>query len=404
MAFTAMVSLLCVLTADVGYSAYLNTIVPTSSKQDFQYSLESTDRYMINEFYPRLYFPTEKNFYIHKPNFSVSGEHYGSMYSADLMKSPTLAKTVFQLQRDSISIDQHGFRETTSPSGTEIFALGDSYTVGLGVSQNDIWVKRLEKTLGRPIYNLGVTGLSPKEEFLLLEHMLSQGSEFRVRHLLWMIYEGNDLEDSYKSLRPAPQSDQRSLFADTIVDCLVGIPVKIRDEAIFNRIRRDQVTFDSPLGGAKSHYFVDGVRLTHPLYHSRLHGYRLFNSLYLARVSQPRSYVTDHPNLRAFEQVFKDMAILQKRYDFKVTVLIAPMVSRLYAPYFTDFPHVSDEPYFINHVENLCNSVGFQSLNLFSLMQPYVDREMLYFKDDDHWNARGNEVVAEIVARQRSIW
>ena len=403
MALMVLISLLSVLTADVGYSAYLNTIVPSSSKQDFQDSLASTDRYIINEFYPRLYFPTEKNFYIHKPNFSVSGEHYGSMYSAELMKSPTLAKTVFQLQQDSISIDKHGFRETTSPSGTEIFALGDSYAVGLGVSQNDIWVKRLEKNLRRPIYNLGVSGLSPKEEFLLLEHMLKQGREFRVRHLLWMIYEGNDLEDSYETMRPVQHSNQRSLFADTIVESLLGIPTKIRDEAIVNRIEHDQITFDSPLGGGKEHYLVDGVRLVHPLYHSRVHGYRLFNSLYLARATKPRSYMADHPNLPAFEQVFKDMASLQKRYGFKVTVLIAPMVSRLYAPYFVDFPRVSDEPYFINHVANLSHRLGFQTLNLFPLMQPYVDKELLYFRDDDHWNGRGNEVVAEIVAKQLSI-
>jgi lysophospholipase L1-like esterase len=402
-AFMVLVSLLCVLTADVGYSAYLNTIVPSSSKQDVQHSLESTDRYIINEFYPRLYFPTEKNFYIHKPNFSVSGEHYGSMYSAELAKSPTLANSVFQLQRDSISIDKHGFRETTSPNGTEIFALGDSYAVGLGVSQNDIWVKRLERNLGRPIYNLGVTCLSPKEEFLLLEHMLGQGSEFRVRHLLWMIYEGNDLEDSYETQRPAQQSNQRSLFADTIAETLLGIPFKIRDQAIVNRIKRDQITFDSPLGGGKDHYLVDGVKLTHPLYHSSVHGYRLFNSLYLARATKPRSYMTDHPNLPAFEQVFKDMASLQKRYRFKVTVLIAPMVSRLYAPYFADFPHVGSEPYIINFVANLSHRLGFQTVNLFPLLQPYADKELLYFRDDDHWNARGNEVVAEIIAKQLTI-
>jgi hypothetical protein len=113
--------------------------------------------------------------------------------------------------------------------------------------------------------------------------------------------------------------------------------------------------------------------------------------------------VTGHPSLPAFEQVFKDMASLRKRYDFKVTVLIAPMVSRLYAPYFTDFPRLSDEPYFINHVASLCHQVGFQSLNLLPLMQPYVDKELLYFRDDDHWNVRGNQVVGEIVARHLSL-
>jgi hypothetical protein len=44
--------------------------------------------------------------------------------------------------------------------------------------------------------------------------------------------------------------------------------------------------------------------------------------------------------------------------------------------------------------------MGFETLNLFPLMQPYADKELLYLRDDDHWNARGNEVVAEVIARQ----
>ena len=62
MAFMVIVSLLCVLTADVGYSAYLNTIVPTSSKQDFQHSLESTDRYIDQRILPATLLSNRKEF------------------------------------------------------------------------------------------------------------------------------------------------------------------------------------------------------------------------------------------------------------------------------------------------------------------------------------------------------
>ncbi len=69
----------------------------------------------------------------------------------------------------------HGFRETTSLAATKIFGLGDSFTLGWGVRQNEIWVERLEKEMQQPIYNLGVSGLSPKQELMLLEYMLQKG-------------------------------------------------------------------------------------------------------------------------------------------------------------------------------------------------------------------------------------
>ena len=58
-------------------------------------------------------------------------------------------------------------------------ALGDSFTLGWGVRQNEIWVELLEKKMQQPIYNLGVSGLSPKQELMLLEYLLQEGN----RHL-----------------------------------------------------------------------------------------------------------------------------------------------------------------------------------------------------------------------------
>ena len=145
------------------------------------------------------------------------------------------------------------------------------------------------------------------------------------------------------------------------------------------------------------------MTLPHPLFRSPIHGHRLFHGLYLRRASEPRSYVMDHPNRVALEQVFKDMASLGKQYQFDVTVLIAPTDSRLYASHFEDFPPISEQPYFINFVADLSREMGFQTVNLLPLLQPYAEKELLYFRDDDHWNARGNEVVAEILARNLSM-
>jgi hypothetical protein len=317
------------------------------------------------------------------------------------MKSQTLAKSVFELHPVSISIDESGFRETTPLAAAKIFALGDSFTLGWGVKQNETWVEQLEKAMRRPIYNLGVSGLSPKQELLLLEYMLKQGKEApQISHLLWMIYEGNDLEDHYEPMRVAEKHAIRDYLAGTVLEHLLMIPLMARDEAIITKLLNGQVRLKSLAGSSTAlHDEVDGVTLPHPLFRSSIHGNRLFHSLYLRRASETRSYVMDHPNRAALEQVFKDMASLAKRYHFDVTVVIAPTDSRLYASHFEDFPSISEQPYFINLVADMSHKMGFQTINLLPLLQSYARAELLYFRDDDHWNVRGNQVVAEILAR-----
>ena len=78
----------------------------------------------------------------------------------NLMKSQTLAKSVFELHPVSISIDKYGFRETTLPTETEIFAWEIRLHLDGACRQNEIWVEQLEKKIQHPIYNLGVSGLS----------------------------------------------------------------------------------------------------------------------------------------------------------------------------------------------------------------------------------------------------
>jgi hypothetical protein len=76
---------------------------------------------------------------------------------------------------------------------------------------------------------------------------------------------------------------------------------------------------------------------------------------------------------------------------------LAPSDARLYESYFSDFPPLSEHAHFLEAVIEEAGSVGFQVLNLAEALRPYAEHELLYFRDDDHWNERGHEVVAEIV-------
>jgi hypothetical protein len=186
------------------------------------------------------------------------------------------------------------------------------------------------------------------------------------------------------------------------VEWISTVPSLIKRQSVINRFRTGRISFVGPskTTGEVDPYVVDGVKLVYPLYHSKEFGYSLFYPEYVERACRPESYVLDHPNRPLLDQTFKNMATLSQKNRFKVTVLIAPCAPRLYGPYFQSFPSISKEPYFMNYVENLSRGLGFNVINLYPLMRPYAEKELLYWRDDSHWNERGNAVVAELIGKQ----
>jgi lysophospholipase L1-like esterase len=358
------------------------------------------------ELYPRLYYPTDRNFRLHKANFSVSGAHYGLMYSPELMESPTLAKSVLELQQFSCIIDQHGFRNTIALDQADIFTLGDSFTFGWAVDSTRSWVGILEHAIHRPIYNLGILDSSPKQELELLKYMIrTSGKSMQIRTLVWMIYEGNDLEDTYRDKRlakPNSSSHIEQLTEGTILQSLHEIPYLIQKQAMITKIRNKDIVFRIPRLQENGYnpYVIDGIRSWFPFYQSAVLGPRLFIPQYIERAGKPFSYVLNHPNRPRLDQVFEEMAQLGNEFSFNVIVVIAPTAERLHGPFFENFPSISDKPHFIDYVATLSEQMGFRTLNLLPFLSTYGDKELLYLRDDDHWNKKGHAIAAEIIFRE----
>jgi len=407
--------LLSFLALDTSYRIYLNTANPDVAEDFTEPYYRLTDqRVWYQEQMPRHYHPTEKNFTLYKPNVRLDWIAYGGNYYSKLKQIPIMVSSVLEPRHIRYSIDEHGFRDTTPPDQARIFALGDSFTVGLGITQDRSWVELFEHAMEEPVYNLGIRGTSPKQQLMLLQHLLrTKGDSFKIRHLLWMIYEVNDLEDSYGTLSGVHKAREggftghdrgtlASVFKGTLLDTLASIPAQIGEQSAINQFMKARIIRLASLVNDPSvpdPYFVDGVRLVYPLYHSPRHGYRMFPMWTIERAQKSQSYVLDHPNRPLLDQTFEEMASLSRMHGFKVTILIAPGAARLYAPYFEGFPQISDEPHFINYVQETAEGLGFDVINLYTKMKPYARKALLYWRDDLHWNVRGNEVVAEIISK-----
>jgi hypothetical protein len=396
--------LITLIALDIVFTASMNAQSPAADEQAARLS---DAHLLINEIYPRLYYPTERNFRLQKSGYSVTATHYGEYYSSELIRLPTLSRAVFELKHVSISIDDGGFRNTIPISDACVFALGDSFTFGWGVDQGLSWPAQLSRLIGEPVYNLGVHDASPYQELMLLDYLLhKETGRPKICHLLWMIYEGNDLEDSYATLSPAAHGNRprAQLWSGTVIQGAGDLLRRLQEESVLHRLFTGELTLHVPGwqrdGDAPA--VVDGVRTGYRLYYSSRFGYVLIHPSFIDRACQPRSYVMDHPNRPRLEQVFKDMSALAQQYSFDVTVIVAPTSVRLYAPYLNGFSRI-EPPYFIDYTIELAKRSGFSSIDLLALMRPAAAQEFLYFRDDDHWNVRGYALAAQLIADRMAL-
>jgi hypothetical protein len=389
-AVAALATVLSLGAADLAYHWYETR---TGARRPADFSADLDTRLLAHA--AERYYPTATNLQWYKPNRAAAGFRYGDLYWPAMLDCPSLA-TVPERRWVTYLIDRHGFRETTPRAGATIVVLGDSFAVG-PTRQDLLWPKVLERRLGTPVYNLGVSGTGPSQQFLLLEHVLERLPEPPpIQHLLWMIFEGNDLEDGPGPRRThaLPERPQGLGMLDLLPWGGRWLMAEIRERSLLHRVAAGELSLGLPGAGrgAPCEKRFPG------LHHSSRFSYKVFEVNYTKRVQQPRRYVDDHPNRLPLEQALRDMKGLADRFDFAVTVVIAPSDARLHGPHFETFPILSRAPHLIDHVARHARGLGFGVLDLYPLMRAPAERELLYYRDDTHWNERGNAVVADLVA------
>ncbi|MBI3637533.1 MAG: hypothetical protein HY216_15180 [Candidatus Rokubacteria bacterium] len=348
-------------------------------------------------------FPTARNFQTYRPNVTASGWRYGDLASGRLLQDPRLVRLVLERRYVTYVIDEHGFRETTPLRQARILALGDSMTLG-STTQDKTWPKVLEARLGIPVYNLGVSAASPRQELHLLRYLFeTKRDRLRIDRLVWMISEINDLEDSYTDEAPAGRDRRLSegfVPAQFVLAIVKRLPAAVQERSLVHRLRTGDLRLGPPPQdtSAVPAYFFDGRRLPAPLYQSPVLGAKLFHPGYIENARRATTaYVARHPNRPRLEQTFREMAELARREVFSVMVVIAPGDVRLYAAHFHVAP-MPAEPAVAELVTNVARANGFDVLDLTRELAPSAAREMLYYRDDTHWNERGNQLVAELLA------
>ncbi len=110
----------------------------------------------------------------------------------------------------TFTTDQAGFRNRSRPAHSEIVTIGDSFTEGSNVSDEQVWPVLLEKRCGMSVYNLGVTGYSPLHYRAALA---AYGLALKPRVVICTLYEGNDFRIGSKEVAAAARQSSGGLAA-----------------------------------------------------------------------------------------------------------------------------------------------------------------------------------------------
>jgi len=398
----ACVSLLIgFLIIDTAYSVWTNL---QTNRRVSQADERLDDSHVwVGELLPRSYYPPERPFTLYKPNVRVEGTVYGEFYETRMLKSPTLVRDALRLRRLVYTIDANGLRNhRVDIRQSKVWALGDSYAMGYSTTEGLTWTDRLGELTGQSIYNVGISGTSPGVQEQVLEYLLRNRKDgARPDRLLWMVFEGNDLENNYEGFRDVRPSTPgvRALFSGTLIGDLLSLPSTIRARSVIGRLLEGQLQFTLPRATARrDSYQIDGVSLATPAYRSDRFGYCMFNPLHVEVATKGEDYVLSHPNRPRLDQSFERMKSLSKEFGFRVVVMVAPSAPRVHAHDFPDMPQPTSVPHFIRYVERLAERLGFETIDLLGPLNASTSSELLYYCDDHHWNERGNDVVARALA------
>lgn len=119
--------------------------------------------------------------------------------------------------------DEQGFRNQSDIHQADVAFIGDSFTEGGSVSEEDTFVQRTGNLTRRSVVNLGRGMYGPQQELIVLK---KYGLGYSPRVIVWQLFEGNDLQDAArfaawkKSPIPNETLAQRYLWHSLLVHWL----------------------------------------------------------------------------------------------------------------------------------------------------------------------------------------
>ncbi|MGH0029465.1 MAG: alginate O-acetyltransferase AlgX-related protein [Myxococcota bacterium] len=279
------------------------------------------------------------------------------------------------------STDARGFRNPPPPpeGPLDVVLLGDSFAAGSSTHDDELWVSQLREVHGLAALSLGVPG-SPWGELLTLK---SEAPGLALRPgttIVWSLFTGNDLDDRYRDYTDVPEANDR----------LERTSVRFESFRKSSPLRR--------LWKARTDARLTVERA------ARDAGF-LWVREYAERAQLGVAEIEAHPNHPRLVRVFAAMAAFAGERDLPVLVVVVPTKWETYAWWIdpAGAEASADPSGFARAARRLARDHGFAFLDL---KPPLVDaarrawqeeERFVWWRDDTHWNGRGQAVAAAAV-------
>ncbi|MHC4077364.1 MAG: alginate O-acetyltransferase AlgX-related protein [Planctomycetota bacterium] len=312
-----------------------------------------------------------------RPNQHFEGEVHGDL--AAMSGEPANR----QLRTVRFATDERGYRNESVPeSPADVIVLGDSFGLGVGTTQSETLDAHLARRGGQRIYNLSFVG-GPWQELVRLKTELPNLPVRAGTTVLWLLFEGNDLEDRYREGFEVaePNGPIRRLLT------------RYRSFRRRSPLRRmiKSITSDT------SRVIVRSTAHREPF---------LFYRPYTERSAWTAEEVRAHKNFPRLRATLSEMKRFCEAHDLRVVVAMAPTKNRIYPWILAKEkpPGPASAPSgFMSVVLGLCAEQGIEALDLTPHFRQEARRlqeksgEYFWWRDDTHWNSRGHELVARVL-------
>jgi len=319
----------------------------------------------------------------------------------------------------NFTIDAYGFRNRVPAERYSWIAVGDSFTEGSLVSDEEVWVDRLSQKLDFPVYNCGISGSSPLN---YLAFFSKHGKNIAADGALFVLYEGNDFRDSnYRAEKKGK------------VSCY-SLPLRyLRSTPLRPPLKRLAAKYFAVIGSRRFANDASVKDSEHPMY-------PVSWLPFVVNQEKQNAFAFD---VKSLQEHLKNEELLQKSKGYRETIrlikefqlLCLKEKKKMILVYAPDLPHVI--------MPEICRKVSEKQLHAFlatrksargenlkekllrnseakeRLLKEFCQKEEIeflsltevlrektcegiqtYYCYDQHWTAAGHKVVAEFLAEK----
>ncbi len=301
-------------------------------------------------------------------------------------------QVVTQEYSHAVTIDQYGNRSNRNlktDTGTSVPILGDSFTFGLGVEDNETFVSLVDKSSSITYMNLGIPGNSVTQHIDIVERRHS--SLGNPSHYVFVFFVGNDFQNILESQIINSKRDTVDVGEDSDINYY---PTTTNKFNIFSSLN-EYVLQDAFLSKL---YVVQWVRHKLLIIVNQSSA-DLMDPIFLV-IRNDRHYLTDAKQV--LEQKLKRLNLLASKLQFKYAFVIIPdrhqidpnlLIAR------SQYYGIAEEQIEID-LPNIVLAGALESndvpyVDVTQCMADQEDVVSLYYLRDNHLTVDGHRVAAK---------